>query len=65
MGKVYFFETLKLRRQLRELQQILADRIKYCEKNGYIWLDHYTIKDLHEQIKDIKAQLGDDYEEFA
>ena len=63
MGKVYSFEKIKLERRLNNLQDALAEKLRYCEKNGYIWSDHYIIREIHEQIKGVKRQLRDDYEE--
>ena len=63
MGKVFSLETMRLKRQLKELKEELSNRIKYCEKNGYIWLDHYTIKDLHQKITELNQQLEEDTNE--
>lgn len=57
MGKVYSLEEYRLKRDLKELRAMLTKRIEYCEKNGYLWLDHYTIKNLHEQIGSIVDKI--------
>lgn len=50
MGKVYLLEEYRLKKELKALRAQLTKRIEYCDKNGYLWLDHYTIKQLHDDI---------------
>lgn len=57
MGKVYSIESYRLKREIKDLEEKLSKRIQYCEKNGYMWLDHYTIKDMHECINDLYDRL--------
>lgn len=59
MAKVYSIETQRVKRQIKDLEEKLSSRIRYCEKNGYIWLDHYTIKEMHESIGKLQDRLGE------
>lgn len=57
MAKIYSFEEYKLRRLIRELRHDLCLKIEYCDRNGYLWVDHYTIKNLSERIDHLINEL--------
>ena len=59
MGKVVSLEKYRIIKQIRNLQEDLSARIDYCEKNGYVWIDHYTIREAHNKICELKKMLED------
>lgn len=59
MAKVYNLEEYRLKRELREARKDLRSKIEYCDKFGYLWVDHYTIKELHDRISLIVEKIKD------
>lgn len=66
MAKIYSFEKYKLRRKLRDLKDDLKLKKEYCDKNGYMWMDHYTMQQLCRDIFDLEEKIKrEDNEELA
>jgi hypothetical protein len=59
MGKVVSIDKYRIMKEIRSLQESLTARIEYCERNGYVWIDHYTIRQTHEKIGELKRKLED------
>jgi hypothetical protein len=59
MAKIYSFEEYKIRRLIRENQEDLLSKIDYCDRNGYLWTDHYSIKMIGDRIEELKKMLED------
>lgn len=57
MAKIYSYEEYRLRKLIKELQIDLSHKLEYCEKNGYLWIDHYTIKNISDSINHLMDQL--------
>lgn len=57
MAKIYSFEEYKIRRLIRQNQEDLLSKIEYCDKNGYLWTDHYSIKMIGERISELMVML--------
>lgn len=59
-AKIYNIEVYRLKRELKDLELHLVAKIESCEKYGYNWLDHYTLRDLNYKILVLKARIKDD-----
>ena len=57
MAKVYDIDEYRIRKELRCVQENLDSRMKYCSMYGYVWVDHYSIRQMHEKISELVEQL--------
>lgn len=57
MAKIYSFEEYKLKRLIKQNQEDLLSKIDFCDKNGYLWTDHFSIKMIGERIDELKKML--------
>jgi nuclear transport factor 2 (NTF2) superfamily protein len=62
MGKLYILSEYKLKKELKDLKKQLATRLEYCDKNGYNWFDHYSIRELHFKINGLKKRIKNEQE---
>jgi hypothetical protein len=60
MGVVYCIKRCRLLRDLKMLREQLTSKIEYCERHGYLYVDHYSIRDVSAKIDSILEQLKDD-----
>jgi hypothetical protein len=57
MAKIYSFEEYRIKRLIRDNQEDLLSKIDYCDKHGYLWTDHFSIKMIGERIEELKKML--------
>jgi hypothetical protein len=59
MAKIYSFEEYKIRRLIRQNQEDLLSKIESCDKHGYLWTDHFSIKQIGDRIEELTTMLED------
>lgn len=57
MAKIYCIKQYRRLKELKLLREELVDRIDYCNKSGYLYLDNYLIKDIKQKIEKLLAEI--------
>lgn len=60
MAIVYCIKRCRLLRELKHLREELTRKIEYCEKYGYLYVDHYSIRDISSRIDEVLEKLKND-----
>lgn len=56
-AKIYDMRIYRLKKELKDLELHLASKVESCEKHGYNYLDHYTLRDLNYRILVLKERI--------
>ena len=60
MAKIYSLSIYRLKKELKDLRLELDICMKHGETVGFGWIDHYTIKELHNKIEIVKQKIQDE-----